>query len=53
MKRAALAILLIALPLFAQEPAPAPITADQLWNALQQGNKQFAAGNLKNTTRKK
>ena len=46
MKRAALAILLVALPLFAQEPAPAPITADQLWNALQQGNKQFVAGKL-------
>lgn len=40
-------LMLIALPLLAQEQqAPPPITGDQLWNALLQGNKQFVAGNV-------
>ncbi|HEY0371958.1 MAG TPA: carbonic anhydrase [Thermoanaerobaculia bacterium] len=46
MKRALFAMLLCALPLFAQEPAPAPITVDQLWTALQKGNEQFVGGKL-------
>jgi len=46
MKRVLIAMLLCALPLFAQEPAPAPITVEQLWSALQKGNDVFAAGKL-------
>ena len=41
MRRALFVTLFLALPLLGQE-----ITPDQLWSALQQGNKQFVAGKL-------
>lgn len=42
MRRAVFVILFFALPVLAQES----ITPDQLWSALQQGNKQFVAGKV-------
>ncbi|MBV8517876.1 MAG: carbonic anhydrase [Acidobacteria bacterium] len=33
-------------PATAAQPAPPPVTPDQLWNALLQSNKQFAAGKI-------
>lgn len=42
MRRAVFVTLLFALPALAQES----ITPDQLWSALQQGNKQFVAGRI-------
>lgn len=42
MRRAVFAILFLALPVAAQES----ITPDQLWSAMQQGNRQFVAGKV-------
>jgi carbonic anhydrase len=38
--------LLVCLPLVAQEKQPPPITPEQLWTALVQGNKAFVAGTV-------
>jgi carbonic anhydrase len=53
MRRIVIALLLVAMPLFAQEkpaaPAPTPppaIGPQQLWDALMQGNRGFVAGRL-------
>ena len=48
MRRAIFAVLVfvLALPALGQEPKPQEITPDQLWSALQQGNKQFVDGKL-------
>ncbi len=47
MRRALFVILLFALPAFAQQQQqPQEITADQLWTALEQGNKSFVGGKI-------